>query len=486
MKRITAVILALVMCLSLCACQGNTEDKKSDAETNYHQKATIVTNEGETVELSAQDLFDEYDANEARFTKLYTGATIEFIGTVKSIKIATYVPYGNGKGSTNGQKIVFEEGWCLILSDENTTYDLADYSPGEKLRVSTGIINPAFDTESAREAADNNRVVWLIGNDYNINSQLTTIVVCGEDGTPINPSTENSTDESQSAEETVEHLNIGETAKTDIVELTVNNVQYVDTLGLDSDNWLKPTHNLGGLGPGEGNVFVWFDFSAKNISKEDLSGYDVCNATVDYNNGYIYDSATYTDGMYGWSTVQGLSRNVGLTPMAPLATQNYYGCIPCVAEVRSNQEAPVSIIFSLPSTTGSVNFAFDLYRAENGVDPEIVSSIISGLNQASDSFGFVQQYAGNVTPSGSRAFADSFIDGLRSSLDAVDIAVVENELPEAYEMLISIQERIDTVCDLLVDMGKTNSDKNVQKMKDLSGEAINMIDELFDGALAGY
>ena len=66
---------------------------------------------------------------------------------------------------THNNKIVFEEGWSLIIGSKNTTYDLADYYPGQKLKVYTGIISPAFDSEFLQSITENNRVVWLIGDD---------------------------------------------------------------------------------------------------------------------------------------------------------------------------------------------------------------------------------------------------------------------------------------------------------------------------------
>ena len=170
MKKILALLMVVVLCISLCACGGNK-----------NSTATVITNGGDTVEVSAQDLFDEYDFNEVRFAKKYSGATIEFIGTVDYIKTDTDV-YTGESVNTEQNKIVFKEGWCLILGAENTSYDLADYYPGQKLKVSTGIVSAAFDTEFLQSTADNNRVVWLVGNDkllYNevINSQTTTILI---------------------------------------------------------------------------------------------------------------------------------------------------------------------------------------------------------------------------------------------------------------------------------------------------------------------
>lgn len=185
MKKVLSAILALVICLSLCACGGGnntpeTTEPAAEISATATNAATVITNEGKSVEVCAQDLFDEYDANEARFAKIYGGAPIEFVGTVKNIKTNTYV-YTGESVSSEQNKIVFEEGWCLIIGRENTTYDLADYYPGQKLKVSTGIASAAFDTEFLQSVADNNRVVWLVGNDKVlhdvINGQTTTITI---------------------------------------------------------------------------------------------------------------------------------------------------------------------------------------------------------------------------------------------------------------------------------------------------------------------
>lgn len=188
MKKTLISILALVLLLSMFACgkTAPTEDTENidapaDSESTEN-KATVTTNEGDTVEVSAQDLFNEFDGNEARFLKLYGGATIDFTGTVAYIKVETDV-YNGDSVTTNQSKIVFEEGWSLIIGSENTTYDLADFYPGQKLTVTTGIASPAFDTEFLQTVADNNRVVWLVGNDKLngkiINTQDTKIFVEG-------------------------------------------------------------------------------------------------------------------------------------------------------------------------------------------------------------------------------------------------------------------------------------------------------------------
>ena len=168
MKKVLSLVLALVMCLSLCACGGSK---------GKNAKATIIKNDGETVEMSAKELIMENDANEAKFLKLYSGASVEFVGTVETVKVGDMVYTRDGIISKQN-KIVFTEGWCLTLGSNNDKYDLSDYYVGQKLKVSTGVVG-AFYENAFDETGD--KVIWLVGNDnlwgYVINKQTTTISV---------------------------------------------------------------------------------------------------------------------------------------------------------------------------------------------------------------------------------------------------------------------------------------------------------------------
>ena len=60
--------------------------------------------------MTAQDLIDAYDSNEASFNKLYQYAEIQFTGTISNIKVDTSVIVEPGSVMAGQQKIVFEEG----------------------------------------------------------------------------------------------------------------------------------------------------------------------------------------------------------------------------------------------------------------------------------------------------------------------------------------------------------------------------------------
>lgn len=280
-------------------------------------------------------------------------------------------------------------------------------------------------------------------------------------------------------------LEIGQIAKTDMVEFTMTDCKFTDRVGLDSSNWLMPNSGSGGLSAGDGKVFVWFSFSAKNLDKETLSGYDVCNVYVDYNDGYIYDDATYSWG-YNWSTSSTISKNVGLVTIDPLDTKAYYGYIKCVDAVKTDREAPLLLVVTLPSTDGDVRVAYR-YAAPEGADTsEAALNVSKALNNAVEELSFVEKYAGNVNGKGSRKFADSKIESVQTSLSGIDMNYVMENLPVTAELLPRIQERIDLVCELLVDMGETNSDENVDLIKQTAREAIDMINELLASELAAF
>ena len=155
MKKLLAFVLSAALMLPLAACGSGSNHSDTSA-------ATIKTNEGDTVTMTAEELIDAYDSNEASFNKLYQYAEIQFTGTISNIKVDTSVIVEPGSVLSSQQKIVFEEGWCLVLSEDNSTYDLADFNVGDVVNVTSSIVGAPFDTEFLQTVSDGNRVVWLV------------------------------------------------------------------------------------------------------------------------------------------------------------------------------------------------------------------------------------------------------------------------------------------------------------------------------------
>lgn len=279
---------------------------------------------------------------------------------------------------------------------------------------------------------------------------------------------------------------VGDTVSTDKIEFTLTDVAFADKVGLDSSDWLKPTNGMSGLSAGDGSIYVWMSLDVKNLSKEEISGYDVTNIVAEYDDGYTYDDATWTGGNYGWSTNNSTSQNVGLPKIMPLQSDEIYGYIRCASAVRDDRDKPLFIKVLLPSSNGYEEFLYE-YALSDGADTsEEALAASEAFANALDELAFVEKYAGNTNEKGSRKFADERVDALRNSLSPINVDYVNENLPEVATALPDIQTNIYTICDLLVDMGQTNSDANVPEIKRLCSETSDSINTLLQDELNAF
>ena len=110
-KKIFAIIMVMTLCVSFCACGGGTT-------------ATITDNEGNTVQMTAEDLEKISDENEAKFEDLYKGAEIELTDTVESVSSDT---------------VSLKGGWKVQLSKSKHADILAELSKGDSVYVKSNI-----------------------------------------------------------------------------------------------------------------------------------------------------------------------------------------------------------------------------------------------------------------------------------------------------------------------------------------------------------
>lgn len=171
MKKIFAMLLALTMCISMAAC-GSSDGGNSAGNS---ATATITTNEDETVNMTAAELMEAFDSNEAKFNKLYRGAKIQFTGTIDSIATNVDGVVKDGLVYSGLNKIVFKEGWCLVVGKDNMNIDLADFDTNEKVTVTTGIVGSPYNSDFLKAVCDGNRVVWLVGDDLIHHEQINDI-----------------------------------------------------------------------------------------------------------------------------------------------------------------------------------------------------------------------------------------------------------------------------------------------------------------------
>lgn len=205
--------------------------------------------------------------------------------------------------------------------------------------------------------------ITIMAKEQNNQDHYETIEVNLSDGTVSGGSSDASSDSSNSTEQ----LAIGDTAKTDVVEVTVTNPLFGKKVALgseDPDNYHLPTDETKGLAAGDGNTYFIFDFDVKNIGKESISGGDICGMdsknhgslwTLDYNDGYTFDNGDYADlnlvfgGNYNYNPI-----------MDPLSSSHFRGIIKCAEEVETNESAPLILHIVLPTSNGTQNFDYKI------------------------------------------------------------------------------------------------------------------------------
>ena len=119
MKKVLSLILTLVICLSLCACD------------NSNSAATITDLSGNTVQLTAKELGNLYEENAVKYNQLYNGASITAIGTVKEIDCELV-------DSDYMAHIVMKEGWELIVCEKDHN-EVANLRKGDKIQFTSKI-----------------------------------------------------------------------------------------------------------------------------------------------------------------------------------------------------------------------------------------------------------------------------------------------------------------------------------------------------------
>lgn len=146
MKKILALLLVAVMCLSLAACGGNGEDNKKETEaTNETVSNEDVWNSAE--EITAEQLWDNIGGNAAK-AETYVGKTLKITGTVIEIeKDNCYIMSHANENSTinhfeDGVKFDCEFGIRVYLKAE----ELAELNIGDVITFA-GVVDSTGDEE---------------------------------------------------------------------------------------------------------------------------------------------------------------------------------------------------------------------------------------------------------------------------------------------------------------------------------------------------
>ena len=106
--------------------------------------ATIVDNNGNTIELTAEELQDICNENEAQFKDLYSSASITLVGTVEKIEVDVTERLFGG-GAFNDDIITLKEGWIVRLVHDSHKDLLLKLNKGDKIEVKSEIVNAEFN-----------------------------------------------------------------------------------------------------------------------------------------------------------------------------------------------------------------------------------------------------------------------------------------------------------------------------------------------------
>lgn len=83
MKRKLSIILALMLCLSLCACGGGNDTPETTVPENSINKEEIVDT---AVKLDGYTFYKEYESNKVKLSSQYEGTACLVAGTVYEIE----------------------------------------------------------------------------------------------------------------------------------------------------------------------------------------------------------------------------------------------------------------------------------------------------------------------------------------------------------------------------------------------------------------
>lgn len=123
-KKALIIIMVLALCFALCACGGSSETK-----------ATIIDNEGNTVQMTAKELIALDDENGAKFDNLYQDAEINLVGIVESVDSG----FMQNGVSFLWDRITLENGWEIELYHGSHDDVLLELSAGDTVEVTSKI-----------------------------------------------------------------------------------------------------------------------------------------------------------------------------------------------------------------------------------------------------------------------------------------------------------------------------------------------------------
>lgn len=174
---------------------------------------------------------------------------------------------------------------------------------------------------------------------------------------PFGSCTLESTNDDGSTVETV-RLSVGETLKTDSLEITLKDLAFEGSVDIGSGISLGAS--------GDDMLLACLYFDIKNISKELMLVRDVLDVKVDYNEGFIYNTqdkycylleAEDNDPSVCTFKYDGHASGTEFK-LSPLSSDKFMLAIPCAQAVSEDNTSPLKVVFTLPNGDTAQNYEY--------------------------------------------------------------------------------------------------------------------------------
>ena len=366
MKKTCSLLLALVLCLSLCAHgEGKAPTTPTESEQNYKTmiQALLTGKKAETAEkenaipieigdcidndnfkmtFESIDILSEYSyqAGENYSTSLYVE---------KGYKLLLVKGHFENKSTHKINKAMFNfsavvngectiDGFDVSMNFQRGTYFEIDPYTDVDYCLYVSIPNKLADMYETAE--------FYINFKSDMSPVTTTYYLNGTSTSDAdNHYVLSASGCSSATAETTETkkattIVLGKTISTDDFDFTVNNVELTYELKP------KNTSSVYSSYPAEDNkVYIHVDGEYFNKSKRDICIRDLFAPTADYDKGYTYTGFVVTDR--GDNDFDWVDSHVVCTP---LDTCHYHGLIEC-PKVIDKSDAPLVVYFNIQGTT---------------------------------------------------------------------------------------------------------------------------------------
>ena len=309
MKKVVALLLALLMVMALCGC-GDKQEVEPDSSTptsfenmygvSYEGPGTIAQESGNISK------FEDMDFNGLWIEKS-SGATLDFFDDPNGKAIKRTSADGRSSSTNFGWVL---DGDCIKFPYRDDIIILVEQSNDSiQLKYNDGTYIREVDYYTATNT-----------------------------------------------------LQLGETAETDSVVFTLNQVSFVDEV---SPTTLTPSDS-GGLGTSPDMCFAYLTFSLKNIGKSDCNVGEDLDFTVDYDDGYKFEMKGDKYSYLGIANttinrkITGGASSGSLISLSPLTSEDLIVLIPCADVISSDATSPLKVFVSLPTSQGHQVFIYEI------------------------------------------------------------------------------------------------------------------------------